>query len=261
MDGDTITMHTTDPYSQLSDIDFAQKIAVSAGNILNAILESQLLRGHQLGDVGDSTSQGWLEAVLRQHRPADAILSEEAWDNKTRLSADRVWIIDPLDGTREFRNYSPDWAVHIGLWERNKPLSGVVYAPATGALYSSAHIHNASIQPLTGKAVMSPSSRSILSRKIALESGLEPIYRGGAGIKAMLVVSGHADAYIHVGGQYEWDSCAPVAIANQAGLHCSRIDGSPLQYNELDTYLPDFVICQPRLAQKIIATAHRIIDT
>ncbi|MDT5010281.1 MAG: 3(2), 5-bisphosphate nucleotidase, partial [Mycobacterium sp.] len=76
---------------------------------------------------------------------------------------------------------------------------------------------------------------------------------GSAGAKVASVVQGIADVYVHAGGQYEWDNAAPVAVARAAGLYASRIDGSPLEYNQRDPLLPDIVICRPELADSVLA--------
>lgn len=183
------------------------------------------------------------------------MLSEEAADDLDRLQADRVWIVDPLDGTREFSEVPrTDWAVHVALWERGELVAGAVARPAAGMTY-------ATDRPLTRPVGRPPRIRLAVSRTrppvfveqlgAVLDAELVPM--GSAGIKAMAVLSDEVDAYVHAGGQFEWDSAAPVAVAQAAGLHTSRIDGSPLLYNQSDPTLPDLVICRPEIAHEILS--------
>jgi 3'(2'), 5'-bisphosphate nucleotidase len=188
-------------------------------------------------------------------RPDDAVLSEEGADDPVRLAADRVWIIDPLDGTREFSELDrADWAVHVALWERGELVAGAVALPAEQTTLSTVDVAEAPSRP-DGPLRLAVSR----SRPPALVIGLaelldaELVPMGSAGVKAMSVVRGTTDAYVHGGGQYEWDSAAPVAVARAAGLHTSRLDGSPLRYNQRDPYLPDLLVCRPELADRLLA--------
>jgi len=185
----------------------------------------------------------------------DAVLSEEGRDDPARLTADRVWIVDPLDGTREFGEPPrTDWAVHVALVHDGLPIAGAVALPGLGLTLSTAH-------PPPPPPPMPAAPRIIVSRTrppaaathVAHELGGVLIEMGSAGAKAMAVVRGEADVYAHSGGQYEWDSCAPVAVAMAAGLHVSRIDGSPLVYNRIEPYLPDLLICRRELAEAALA--------
>ncbi len=213
-----------------------------------------------LRSAGDARSHELLMAELARHRPGDAVLSEEGKDDRRRLTADRVWIVDPLDGTREFGEAGrTDWAVHVALWERGGLTAGAVALPGLGVTFATDD------PPTLAPPVAGP-TRLLVSRtrppefamRVAelVESELVPL--GSAGAKAMAVVRGEADAYAHAGGQYEWDSAAPVAVALAAGLHASRVDGSPLQYNRDDVYQPDLLICRPELADRLLAAIARI---
>ncbi len=86
---------------------------------------------------------------------------------------------------------------------------------------------------------------------VAEALGCDAVRLGSAGAKAMAVVLGEADIYVHDGGMYQWDSAAPAAVALAAGLHASRLDGSPLVYNDRDPWLPDFIVCRPELADAV----------
>ncbi|WP_426241922.1 3'(2'),5'-bisphosphate nucleotidase CysQ [Nocardioides sp. LHG3406-4] len=210
--------------------------------------------GRELKDAGDAAAQELLARLLAEYRPDDSVLSEEAADDRSRLTASRVWIIDPLDGTREFSEPPrDDWAVHVALWESGELTAGAVAQPALGETFSTA-------EPRTVPARTSERPRIAVSRSrppafvaaLAAELGADLVPLGSAGVKVMSVVRDVADAYVHAGGQYEWDNAAPVAVARAAGLFCSRVDGSELVYNKDDVSLPDLIVCRPELADAIV---------
>jgi 3'(2'), 5'-bisphosphate nucleotidase len=222
-----------------------------------------------LKDAGDRQSHELLTAELARLRPNDAVLSEEGRDDPVRLTADRVWIIDPLDGTREFgEDGRADWAVHVALWSssagsssagsssagsRGDLVAGAVSLPAAGTVYSTAGPNPALGE--VGDPIRIAASRTrppAFFAGLCSSLGAVEVPMGSAGAKIIAVVSGAVDAYVHAGGQYEWDSAAPVAVARAAGLHTSRIDGSPLTYNRADPTLPDLLVCRPELAPRIL---------
>ncbi|MDX8031938.1 3'(2'),5'-bisphosphate nucleotidase CysQ [Lentzea sp. BCCO 10_0856] len=215
-----------------TDGELARRLAIETGRLLVRV---------RPGD-GDLTAQIFLAAQLKQHRPDDAVLSEEAPDDPSRLTADRVWIIDPLDGSREYAEPGrTDWAVHVALWERGDLVAGAVAVPA------QSHAPRAR-RDRRIRIVVSRTRPPAFAQRVAeaLDAVLVPM--GSAGAKTMAVVRGEADAYLHAGGMYEWDSAAPVFVARAAGLHASRADGRPLVYNQPDPWLPDLLICRPELA-------------
>lgn len=236
----------------------AQEMAEAAGAALlslRAVLQVERAPAAEAKDRGDRASQRVLAGLLAERFPQDAVLSEEAADSAARLSADRVWIIDPLDGTREFSEYErDDWAVHVALWERGELTAGAVALPARGVTYATP-------APSVAEARTDGPIRLAVSRsrppafvgQLAKALGAELVPMGSAGVKAMSVVAGQADAYVHAGGQYEWDSAAPVAVARAAGLHTSRVDGSVLAYNNENPWLPDVVVCRPEVASRVFA--------
>ncbi|QRY63091.1 3'(2'),5'-bisphosphate nucleotidase CysQ [Gordonia sp. PDNC005] len=236
---------------RLSDAELAARIAVGAGEVLSGIRHGDLIGGRLLGDVGDTLAQAWISTVLRTHRRHDAVLSEEAADVGDRSTASRVWIIDPLDGTSEFSMGTADWAVHVALAVDGQPDVAAVSLPAHGELFRSDDVQLAD-GPLTGRLAVSRYGHSYHSAAVADRLGMDAIRIGSAGAKAMAVVRGDADAYVHSGGQYEWDNCAPVGVALAAGLHCSRLDGRPIVYNNPQPYMPDFVICRPEIADDVL---------
>jgi 3'(2'), 5'-bisphosphate nucleotidase len=230
------------------DHGLAHLLAAGAGQVLLALRrELAGAEAQQRKDAGDQASQGYLAAALGTHRPNDAILSEEATDDGCRRSARRVWIIDPLDGTREYSEPDrSDWAVHVALWEDGDLVAGAVGLPALGVTLSTPDV--AVGERRTGAApriVVSRTRPPAVATRLREHLGGQLVALGSAGAKAMAVVQGRADIYVHAGGQYEWDSAAPVAVARAAGLHTSRIDGSPLRYNAPDPLMPDLLICRP----------------
>jgi 3'(2'), 5'-bisphosphate nucleotidase len=244
------------------DHTLARTLATDAGALL---LELRAGAGpdadpKSLRAAGDARSHELLMAALARHRPDDAVLSEEGKDDRRRLSADRVWIVDPLDGTREFGEAGrSDWAVHVALWERGELAAGAVALPGLGVTFATDAPPELAA-PVAGptRLLVSRTRPPDFARRLAevVESELVPL--GSAGAKTMAVIRGEADAYAHAGGQYEWDSAAPVAVALAAGLHASRVDGSPLRYNAEDVYQPDLLICRPELAGELLAAIDRI---
>ena len=237
----------------MTDDELATYLAGEAGHLLLEIQQSRKFDGQILGDEGDRVANAYLCAALRKARPDDALLSEEEKDCISRCSFSRVWIVDPLDGTREYREGRSDWAVHVALAIDGVPTVGAVALPGLGITLSTAKppLLAAPNQPL--KMLVSRTRPAAEAVKVAEMLGAELLPMGSAGAKAMAVVRGEADIYLHTGGQYEWDNCAPIAVAQSAGLHCSRIDGSPVRYNNPDPYLPDLLICRPELVAAIMA--------
>ena len=242
-----------------ADHKLAAQLATEAGHLLIEIrTQNANLAYLDLKDLGDRQSHEYLLQRLNDTRPDDAVLSEEGHDNLDRLNADRVWIIDPVDGTREFAEIGrSDWAVHVALWERGDLVAGAVSLPALGQTYdteTTTTVPDAHHGPV--RVVNSRSRSNAAADAVVAAFDAELILMGSAGAKAMAVVRGEADIYAHTGGQYEWDSAAPVAVARAAGLHASRIDGSEFRYNQADVYLPDLLICRPEHAEKALAALH-----
>ncbi|GAB10396.1 putative phosphatase [Gordonia araii NBRC 100433] len=240
------------PDSGLSDGELAARIAEGAGRILLGVRHGGLLDGALAGNAGDQLAQAWIGAALRRRRPHDAVLSEEAEDVGDRATNDRVWIIDPLDGTSEFRHGTDDWAVHVALTVDGRPTAAAVAIPARGELFRSDDIEGVG-GPLTHRIAVSRFGGSYEAAHVANALGLQRVSIGSAGAKAMAVVRGDVDAYVHAGGQYEWDNCAPVGVCAAAGLHCSRLDGSEIVYNQRIPYMPDFVICRTEIADDVLS--------
>jgi 3'(2'), 5'-bisphosphate nucleotidase len=236
------------------DHDLARELADSAGRLLLALRLEAGLVGEELRAAGDRRSHLHLLGKLSAARPHDMVLSEEAGDDLARLDATRVWIIDPLDGTREFGEPGrDDWAVHVALAIGGVPVVGAVALPALGVVYGTDDPPVVPPRRSTLRVVTSRTRRPPETERIAAALDAELILLGSAGAKAMAVVRGEADVYAHAGGQYQWDSAAPVAVAAAAGLHVSRLDGSPLVYNRRALLVPDLLICRPELADACLA--------
>jgi 3'(2'), 5'-bisphosphate nucleotidase len=246
-----------------SDAALAADLADDAGKLLLTV-RHKVGFDHPwlLGDAGDGQANSLLLRRLRAERPDDAVLSEEAYDDLTRLRADRVWIVDPLDGTREFSTPGrDDWAVHIALWQR--PSNGrreitdaAVALPARGNIvYRSDTV--AAPDKIRGiprplRIAVSATRPPWVLHQIRQTLAIQPVAIGSAGAKAMAIIDGDVDAYLHAGGQWEWDSAAPAGVIMAAGMHASRLDGSPMRYNQLDPYLPDFVMCRAEVAPVLL---------
>jgi 3'(2'), 5'-bisphosphate nucleotidase len=263
----------------LTDHALAAALATEAGRRLRRLRADRGFSDPRaLKDAGDLESHEYLVAELAERRPGDAVLSEEGKDDAARLAAGRVWIVDPLDGTREFGEEGrTDWAVHVALWERGGLAAGAVALPAEGrtltttadgaAVLDTASPEAAGTTPLgirnlvdAGRirvavsrsrppAFLAPLTAHLGRRHVTMEQ----VQIGSAGAKIAAVLLGRVDAYIHAGGQYEWDSAAPAAVALAAGAHASRIDGTPLAYNQIDPELPDILVCHPGLAPTLLA--------
>jgi 3'(2'), 5'-bisphosphate nucleotidase len=208
---------------------------------------------YDLGDAGDRRANTLILNRLREHRPDDAVLSEEAADDLSRVRADRVWIVDPVDGTREYGEERTDWAVHVGLAIDGVATVAAVALPGLGEILRTDRPGTVPPAPEVLRMVVSRTRPAREATEVATRIGAELVPMGSAGAKAMAIVRGEADIYLHSGGQYEWDSCAPVAVALAHGLHCSRIDGSPLVYNQADVYMPDLLICRKEHAERVLA--------
>ena len=237
-----------------TDQQLASRVATEAGAMLVELRDELVAEGihyWDLKDEGDVAGHRYIMSALTAARPDDVILSEEAADNRRRLSAERVWIIDPIDGTNEFAEHPRhDWAIHIALWEAGELTAASVALPTLGITFDASP---AAVVPPSTRAkpllVTSRSRNPYCAVMVANALGCEVARLGSAGAKAMAVVMGEADIYVHDGGMYQWDSAAPSAVAKAAGLHVSRIDGSPLKYNQESLWLPDFLVCRTELAE------------
>jgi 3'(2'), 5'-bisphosphate nucleotidase len=246
--------------SGLTDAELAAHLAQVAGKILLDVRDSGLFSPKALGKAGDQTANQFLCHALREVRPEDGLLSEEEKDNEDRLSQSRVWIVDPVDGTREYGEARADWAVHVGLAIDGQAAIGAVALPGLdgGIVLRTDQPRVVPSAPAQLRMVVSRTRPAAEAVAVAEKLGAELVPMGSAGAKAMAIILGQADIYLHSGGQYEWDSMAPVAVARAHGLHCSRIDGSPLIYNQRDVYMPDLLICRKDHAEQVLALVAQV---
>jgi 3'(2'), 5'-bisphosphate nucleotidase len=237
----------------MTDSELAAHLAETAGRILLAVQGSGIFSPKALGKAGDETANAFLVHALREARPDDGLLSEEEKDSGARLAQSRVWIIDPLDGTREYGEARSDWAVHVALSVDGVATVGAVALPGLGLTLSCGAPQALACVNTPLRMLVSRTRPAAEAVAVAKAMGAELVGMGSAGAKAMAVVRGEADIYLHTGGQYEWDNCAPAAVAQAAGLHVSRVDGSPLRYNAENPYLPDLLICRRELASAVLS--------
>ncbi len=239
----------------LSDDEVAARLATEAGELLLGVREELAdASSAERKAAGDKRSHDFLMGALASARPDDAVLSEEGADDPVRLGSQRVWIVDPLDGTREFSELGrDDWAVHVALWQGGALVAGAVALPAQGVTLATPDVAAPPPAPAKPRIVVSRTRPPAVALEVrdALDGVL--VEMGSAGAKVASVVQGLSDAYVHAGGQYEWDSAAPVAVARAAGLYTSRLDGSPLEYNRPDPLLPDLIVCRPELADAVLS--------
>jgi 3'(2'), 5'-bisphosphate nucleotidase len=257
----------------LTDAALAADLAETAGRLLLGVRDDLGFSDRwALGAAGDKRANTMILDRLRDERPDDGVLSEEADDDLARLKKGRVWIIDPLDGTREFSTRGrDDWAVHVALWQAGSEITDAAVAlPALGELYRTDTVSIDATVDATTDATTDGAGRPIrvavsatrapsLLYRMRHDVEMEAVPIGSAGAKAMALVRGDVDAYLHAGGQWEWDNAAPAGVVLAAGLHASRLDGSPLRYNQFDPYLPDFLMCQPAIAPTLLAAIQRTI--
>lgn len=258
-DTEVVSPAAPDLTDDLTDAELAADLAADAGKLLLQVrAEIGFDQPWTLGEAGDRQANSLLLRRLQAERPGDAVLSEEAHDDLARLKSDRVWIIDPLDGTREFSTPGrDDWAVHIALWRRSSNgqpeiTDAAVALPARGnVVYRTDTVISGAAPagvPGTLRIAVSATRPPAVLHRIRQTLAIQPVSIGSAGAKAMAVIDGYVDAYLHAGGQWEWDSAAPAGVMLAAGMHASRLDGSPLRYNQLDPYLPDLLMCRAEVA-------------
>lgn len=258
-DTEVVSPAAPDLTDDLTDAELAADLAADAGKLLLQVrAEIGFDQPWTLGEAGDRQANSLLLRRLQAERPGDAVLSEEAHDDLARLKSDRVWIIDPLDGTREFSTPGrDDWTVHIALWRRSSNgqpeiTDAAVALPARGnVVYRTDTVTSGAAPagvPGTLRIAVSATRPPAVLHRIRQTLAIQPVSIGSAGAKAMAVIDGYVDAYLHAGGQWEWDSAAPAGVMLAAGMHASRLDGSPLRYNQLDPYLPDLLMCRAEVA-------------
>ena len=238
------------------DHEVAGLLAQEAGDLLLAVRDEGLSAGRApwvVQDEGDRRAHEHLVTRLAALRPEDAVLSEEGRDDSARLGAERTWIVDPLDGTRDFaRPGSVEWAVHVALVVDGRPIAAAVALPASGALYGTGL--SAATRPPDRDRPVVVTSRSQWGEAEEVAAAIGGLVRafGSAGVKAMAVVAGNADVYVHPSGLYEWDVCAPAGVAVAAGLDVFGIDGSILEFNKPRPVVPGLVVSRPEYTERVL---------
>ncbi|HIW68529.1 MAG TPA: 3'(2'),5'-bisphosphate nucleotidase CysQ [Candidatus Dietzia merdigallinarum] len=237
---------------ELDDNELAYHLATGIGDIVRGTRAGGLLYGRSLARVANAVAQDWTDEVLSVHRPDDGTLSEGVADDLSRLDKSRVWIIDVIDGTKEFSTGRSDWSVHVALVEDGVPVLASVGLPDARRVFRSDQVDHVN-GPSSGKIVISRNNPPEGAREVADALGLTVRPMGSAGAKMLSVLLGDADVYLHAGGQHEWDQAAPVAVALASGLHASCLDGSPIKFNKSKTYSPDILVCRPDLTEQVLA--------
>ena len=245
---------------RFTDAELAAHLAEVAGSLLLEVREAGVFSAKALGKAGDQTANQFLIHAIREQRPDDGLLSEEENDNFERLANSRVWIVDPVDGTREYGEGRTDWAVHVALAIGGVPTIGAVALPGLGVVLRTDRPLPLPPGAAIPRLVVSRTRPAKEAVAVAEALGGELVAMGSAGAKAMAIVRGEAEIYLHTGGQYEWDSCAPAAVAMACGLHVSRVDGTPLVYNQADTYMLDLLICRPEWAARVLELVREMQD-
>ena len=235
----------------LTDAELAARLADGAGKVALAAQASGLWEGAALGAAGDRLTNGFIMVGLSAQRPEDGVLCEEC--AAQRLEAERVWVIDPLDGTREYSEGRPDWAVHVALTVGGVPMAAALALPARGIVLRSDRPLAIGPRRERPRMLVSRTRPPPEAERVARSVGAELVPMGSAGAKAAAVLMGEADIYFHSGGQNEWDNCAPVGVALAAGFHAARLDGSAIRYNRASPIVPDLLICRPELAAAVHA--------
>lgn len=238
----------------LDDDDLAYFLAAGIGDIVRGTRAGGLLHGRSLARVANEVAQRWCDEVLSVHRPDDGTLSEGVSDDPSRLEKSRVWIIDVIDGSKEFSTGRSDWSVHVALVVDGQPALASVGLPDAGRVFRTDQVHHVDGPP-SGTMVISRNNPPDGIEEVADALGLETRPMGSAGAKMLSVLLGDADVYLHAGGQYEWDQAAPVGVALASGLHASRLDGTPIRFNKSDTYSPDILVCRPDMTEQVLAAA------
>lgn len=237
----------------MTDADLARRLSVEAGQLLLELQRSGPADGKALGDMADKASNALLMAALRRERPDDAILSEEELDDRSRLTARRVWLIDPLDGTREYGERRHDWAVHVALSIDGRIADGAVAQPALGQCFCTAHPPALPQVARPLRIAVSRSRPAAIATQLAEAIGAVLVPMGSAGVKTLAVLRGEADVYLHQGDMHEWDSGAPAAVAQAAGLSVSHLDGRPLVFNQPRPITPDVLMCHKSIQAELLA--------
>ena len=251
-------MRASMPSDFADDLSLALEAAQRAATVLRALRGGDPLTGEALGRAGDREANAVIVRLLRRERPRDGLLSEELAPDPSRLQSQRVWIVDPLDGTREYAEPRErhDWAVHVALCIDAIPTTAVVALPALGECWHTGAPSRLKPSPFGALRIAVSRTRApALALRVADKLGAQLVPMGSVGAKVAAVLRGEAHAYLHAGGMHEWDSCAPVAVALAHGLHASRLDGNACRFNQPEPLTPDLLVCRPECVALLLGTA------
>lgn len=254
----------------MNDSELSRDVAIEAGRLLldlratyGDLDPADVDTANRLRKEADRASHLLIADRISAARPDDVILSEEGKDDPARLVADRVWIVDPLDGTFEFGQGRSDFAVHIVLWVRDalsptgaRLVASTVELPAQGLTRTDIDTPDVSFALPTDRPIRIVASRSrapkwlpdavaVLADRMGRE--VEVIDVGSVGAKVNEILCGRADAYVHDTGFYEWDVAAPYAVAHRYGLHASHVGGEPIRFNQDPPYVTSLLVSIPTL--------------
>lgn len=244
-----------------TDHELARTLASTAGEFLVDYQRDGLAAdrwGEWLGADGDAAAHDVIIEQLHSARPDDAWLSEEGRDDpEERSMSERAWVIDPLDGSADFGRGTNEWAVHVALTERGSATAGAVAVPGLGRVFSTDEATAVGSRTDRAPVVVTGRARHWTDgQRVAGALSGELVVCGSAGVKAMLVVAGVADIYVHAGALYEWDVCAPAIVAQAHGLVAVAPDGAELRFNKSRPVVPGVVITHPDLLDATLAALH-----
>ena len=247
------------------ELECAKKAAMEAGKAIAKFYGQSLKVTHKSASQplteADLASNQIIKETLRSEFPEYGWLSEEDIDNESRLNQHSLWVIDPLDGTRDFINKNPEFAVSIALVQDKKPVVGVVYNPVTREIFyaakgAGAYCDGKSIS--VKKSVSSPPHLIVSQSEYGrgewnpYESDFKITPTGGCAYKMGKVARGDADGTFTLSPKSEWDICAGVILVEEAGGVVSYLDGQKITFNNPSTVMDGLIYCSSKTVHDVI---------